>query len=57
MFLEKMKLFLFYFVEFEKNGKILPKKYLSDYAVGEPDWQPIIMIKYDKGIFSINDSQ
>ena len=57
MFLEKMKLLLFYFVEFEENGKILPKKYLNDYAVGGPDWQPIIMIKYDKGIFSINDSQ
>ncbi len=36
-FLEEIKLLLPYFVEFEEDGKILPKKYPSNFAVGGPD--------------------
>ena len=35
MVLKKMKSLLAYFVEFKEDSKILPKKYLSDYIVGE----------------------
>lgn len=51
-----MKLFLPYFVKFEKNDKILPKKYSSDCAVGELDGKLIIMITHDKNTFSANNS-
>lgn len=43
-FLEEMKPFLPYFVEFSKDGSLLPKIYPEDCAVGEPNWRPIIMI-------------
>ena len=51
-----MKSLLPYFVEFEEDGKILPKEYLSDCAVGEPDRRLIIMITHDKSTFFVNDS-
>lgn len=50
-----MKLFLSYFVEFEKNDKILSKRYTSDCAVKKPDTWPIMMIIYNKSIFFAND--
>ena len=55
-FLEEMKSFLSYFVEFEEDDKILSKEYPSHCAVGGPDQQPIIMIIYDKSTFFTNDS-
>ena len=33
IFLVKMKLFLTYFIKFEKDNRILPKKNLSNYIV------------------------
>ena len=51
-----MKLVLPYFVEFEEDGKILPKEYPSDCAVGDPDEQFIIIITYDKSTFFANNS-
>lgn len=56
VFLEKMKVLLPYFIKFKKNGTILPKKYLKDYVVRGSDGQLIIMIIYDKSIFSTNNS-
>ena len=56
IFLKEMKSLLSYFVEFEKDNKILPKEYPSDYIFGGPDQQPIIMIIHDENIFSANDS-
>lgn len=56
-FLEEIKLLLPYFVEFEEDGKILPKKYPSNCAVGGPDSRPIIMITHDESTFSANDSR
>lgn len=37
IFLEKLKLLLPYFVRFEKNDRILSKKYLCDNAVRDLD--------------------
>ena len=56
-FLEEMKSLLPYFVEFEEDGKILPKEYPSDCAVGGPDRRPIIMITHDESTFSADDSR
>ena len=56
IFLEEMKSLLPYFVEFEKDGKILRKEYLNDCVVREPDRRPIIMITYYESTFSANDS-
>lgn len=36
-FLKKMKSLLLYFVEFEKDGKLFPKEYLSNCAIENPD--------------------
>lgn len=54
-FLEEMKELLPYFVQFGEDGSILPKEYPKDCAVGRLNKRPIIMIKYDKNIFSAND--
>ena len=56
IFLEKMKSLPSYFIEFEEDGKILPKEYLSDRTIEELDQQPIIIITHDESIFSANDS-
>lgn len=50
LFLEKMKSLLPYFIEFKKDGKILPKEYLSNCIVRGLDQQPIIMIIYNENI-------
>lgn len=55
IFLEKIKTLLPYFVKFKKDGTILPKKYSEDCIVGGLDWQSIIMVIYNKSIFSAND--
>lgn len=56
-FLEEMKSLLPYFVQFEEDGKILPKEYASDCAIEGPDRRPIIMIIHDESTFSTNDSR
>lgn len=42
-------------VEFEEDGKMKPKIYLSGYIVEGSDWQPIIVIIYDDCIFFANN--
>ena len=55
-FLKEIKSLLSYFVEFQDDGIILPKKYPKDYAVGRLNWQLIIIITHDESIFLANDS-
>ncbi len=50
-----MKSLLPYFVEFFDDRSILPKIYPDDCAVKRSDQRHIIMITYDKSIFSAND--
>lgn len=45
-----------YMVEFKKNGALKKKIYLSDCTVHGPNCYPIIVITYDKSIFSTNNS-
>lgn len=52
-----MKALLSYFVEFSKDGSILPKEYPQDCAVGRPNRKPIIIITHDESSFSANDGQ
>lgn len=54
-FLEKMKELLSYFGEFSKEGLILSKKYSENCIVEKPNQWSIIMIIYNKSIFSVND--
>lgn len=56
IFLVKMKLFLTYFIKFEKDNRILPKKNLSNYIVENLVWKPIIIIIYNKNTFSANNN-
>lgn len=51
-----MKILLFYFDKFKKNGTILSKEYLDDFIIRVFGQWPIIIITYDKSIFSANDS-
>ena len=44
-----------YMVEFEEDGKMKPKIYPSDCAVGGNDRRPIIVITHDECTFSAND--
>ena len=44
-----------YLVEFDTEGKMLPKAYPSDCAVGKEIRRPIIIITYDECTFSSND--
>ncbi len=44
-----------YTVEFEKDGTMKPKKYLSDCAIRGKKRQPIIVIIHDKFTFSPDD--
>lgn len=55
--MEEIKPLLRYFVKFEKEGKILPKEYPSDYAVRKPNQRSIIMIIYYKNIFFANNNR
>lgn len=56
LFLDEIKLLLLYLVEFSKNRSILLKKYPNDYIVGSANQISIIMIIYNKSIFSTNNS-
>ena len=53
----EIKSFLSYFVKFEEDGKILPKKYPSGCAVEGLNQRLIIIITRDKSTFSANDNQ
>lgn len=55
IFFGKMKKLLPYFVKFSKNGSILSKKYPENCVIRKPNWQPIIMIIYNKSSFLPND--
>ena len=54
-FLTKMEDLKPYIVEFEEDGKMKPKDYPSDCAVGGNDRRPIIVITHDECTFSDND--
>lgn len=56
-FLLKLKLLLPYFVKFKKVGTILSTKYPWNYIVRDSDRGLVIMIIYDKNIFSTNNHQ
>lgn len=55
IFLKVMKLLLLYFMRFKKDSKIFTKKYLIDYTIRKLNWQQIIIIIYNKRIFSTNN--
>lgn len=42
-------------VKFEKNSAIKVKKYFLDYILENNKYQPVVIITYNKYIFSIND--
>lgn len=50
--IEKLKL---YIVKFVKNSAINTKKYFIDYVIRGNEYQSIVVITYDKYIFSMND--
>lgn len=50
--MEELKL---YMVEFYENSVMKPKTYPPDYAVGENNRRPVIVITYDEYTFSVND--
>lgn len=54
-FLDEMKSFLPYFVEFSEDSSMLPKKYPDNCAVGGSDKRPKIMITNDESTFSANN--
>ena len=54
-FLQKMEELKPYIVEFEENGAIKPKIYLSDCVISGNDWWPIIVITYDECTFLANN--
>lgn len=45
-----------YLVEFDEDGKMLPKSYLLDCEVGRNKRRPVIVITHDECTFSSNDS-
>ena len=54
--LKEMKTLLLYFIKFKEDNTILPKDYPNNCIVRAFNWQPIIMITYDKSTFSANNS-
>ena len=56
-FLKEIKSLIPYFVEFQDDSTILPKEYLEDCVIGEPNRRQIIMITHDESTFSANDSR
>lgn len=56
IFLEERKILLPYFVKFKEDNTILLKEYLENCTVGDSNQWTIIMITYDKNIFSINNN-
>ena len=56
IFLSEIKSLLPYFMEFSKDGLILPKDYPNDCAVNASNQRSIIMITYDESTFFVNNS-
>ena len=56
-FLNRMKDFEPYLVEFEADGAMKPKTYSLDCAVGGNKQCPVIVITHDECIFSANDGK
>lgn len=54
-FLDKIKVLFPYFIEFSKDGSILPKNYSKNCVVSKSNKKPIIMIIYNKSNFFAND--
>lgn len=50
-----MKSLLLYFIEFYKEGTIVPKKYPDDYVVEGSNQRLFIVITHDKSTFSANN--
>lgn len=55
VFLEKIKKLKPYMIDFDKNGVIKPKVYLSDCAIEGNNRQPIIIITHNKRTFFANN--
>lgn len=55
-FLKKIEELKLYIIEFKKNGAIKNNIYLSNYVVYDNDYHQIIMIIYNKCLFSANDT-
>ena len=55
-FLKKMEKLKLYMIEFEWDGKIKAKIYLSDYAIRGLNQWPIMVITHDECTFFINNS-
>lgn len=55
VFLNKIEELKSYIVEFNKSDVIEPKIYLIDYIIEDNNWQPIIIITYNKYTFSANN--
>ena len=51
-----MNLLVFYFIKFSNNDLILLKAYFDDYAIEKFNQKLIIIIIYNKNIFSANNS-
>ena len=56
-FLQIMKNYALYIVDFKADGSMEEKEYPLDCAVGGPDRRPIIVITHDESIFSANDGR
>lgn len=54
-FLKKIEELKPYKIQFEEDGIIKAKTYLSDCAVGGPNQHPIIVITHDECTFSTNN--
>lgn len=54
--MEKIKLFLPYFIDFEEDSIILAKQYSDNYTIEGLDWQLIIIIIYNKNRFFANNN-
>lgn len=56
IFWSKIKLYLSYFVAFFNNDSILFKAYLNNCIIKKLDSRLIILIKYNKSTFFVNNS-
>lgn len=54
-FLDEIQVLFFYFMEFSKDGSILPKNYFKDCVIGGYNKKLIIIIIYNENIFLTNN--
>lgn len=57
IFLDKMKTFISYFVEFIENRSILPQIYHKNCAVSSANKKPMIMIINNESTFLANNGR